>query len=122
MASEQELLREIEKHATELAQSVAAAEKYYQLYTAEIERELEERLATNQAEYDQAMDRIQREHDQAMDAVHQELREVEQICGLWGAPWNDAVWDTFSPDPEAPVPFLTRLGRLCVSGIHERGG
>jgi len=119
MPSEKDLIREIQTHATTLAQAVAAAEAWHKRYIAEIEHTLQERLAANQAEYDQTIGRIQQEHDQTMDAVRQELREVEQACGLWAATWDDPAWETFEPDPEAPVPYLTRLGKLRVPGISE---
>ncbi|MBL7065834.1 MAG: hypothetical protein ISS49_16785 [Anaerolineae bacterium] len=122
MPSDKEFIREIETHVTTLVQTVAAAEDYYKQYIAEIERALQERLATNQAEYDQAMDRIQQEHQQAVEAVRQELREVEQACGLWATAWDDPAWETFESDLEAPVPYLTRLGQLKVSGALEQPG
>jgi hypothetical protein len=115
MPSQKDLLREIETHATTLAEAVAAAEVYYEQYVEEIENTLQEQLAANQAEYDQTVERIQQEHDQAVEAVLQQLHEVEEACGLWAAAWDDPAWDDFEPDPEAPVPDITRLGRLTVS-------
>ena len=120
MPSDKDLIRDIETHATTLAQAVAAAEQYYKRYTAEIEHTLQERLAANQTEYDEAMDHIQQEHQQAVDAACQELQEVEQACGLWAAPWDDPAWEAFRPDQEAPVPYLTRLGKLQVTPSSGR--
>lgn len=120
MPSEAELVREVEVHAKALAQAAGLAEAYFNQYSEEIEHTLQERLAAIQNERDRALEDIRLEYSRTVDTLHREMVEVEQSCGLWALPWDDPGWDTYQPDPEAPIPILTRMGTLQVPvGIHN---
>ncbi len=145
MPSERDLIRQIQHHATQLAEAAAAAKFWHDRLLEEAQENHRNRLKAAEEQRHQAKAEAQQAHEQAVSehkqrlaqagTNHQDaLRKVEtDYQTTWGQieavrqtisehlaihdlSWNSPSWQEWKPQPDANLLEVIRLGQFIVPG------
>jgi DNA segregation ATPase FtsK/SpoIIIE, S-DNA-T family len=119
MASERELINEIENHAKALAQIVAEAEYWHRKALESLESERKTGLKEIETEYESSMASAKHSYDESINQIKAEIKELEQNYSLAELSWDAYEWQNYKPNTDKKyVPRVTRLGWMVAKGKY----
>lgn len=117
MSKETELIKQIEVEVANLKQAVADAEYWHGKCVEEAQQQHQVRVAQIQAEHNRALAETKSAYEKMLAEVGEEMREISKAAGYTGAPWDDASWDDWQPEPGGHLAKpQTRIGRFMEKG------
>lgn len=109
MTARKAFVGHIERVAPRLIAAVAAARAWHKAAAGQASSQFEQTLA-----------QINSNHQGALSRIRNDLKGIQDECGLSAAPWDDPVWSGFAPQLSAVPPSVARIGTIEIHGPSAR--
>lgn len=119
MPSERNLIHALKKDAQRLIEAMGETQFWYAQQMQLIERSHKKRQAQIEMQAQQELANAQAAYQAVVSAVAKNNQDIIQKTALLSAPWEDTMWQSWSPVAPKAIPHITRIGSFVEHGAWD---